>query len=73
MPRASQGSSQADLENGYSDHLVGTMIAWGTEEKIAERIGAHLAAGANHVCLLMLRCDASGLPDERAFEAFAGH
>ena len=21
MPRASQGSSQADLENGYSDHL----------------------------------------------------
>lgn len=67
----SQGFAQADLENGCSDHLIDTMIAWGTEEKIAERIDAHLAAGASHVCLLTLRCEASGLPDERAFEALA--
>jgi hypothetical protein len=43
------------------------------EEKIAERIDAQLAAGTSHVCLLTLRCDATGLPDERALEAFARH
>jgi hypothetical protein len=58
---------------GAANRLVDPMIAWGTEEKIAERIDAHLAAGASHVCLLTLRCDASGLPDERALEAFARH
>jgi probable F420-dependent oxidoreductase len=67
----SQGFTQADLANGCSDHLVDSMIAWGTEEKISERINEHLDAGASHVCLLTLRCDATGLPDERALEAFA--
>ncbi len=38
---------------------------------MAERIEAHLAAGASHVCLLAIRCDSTGLPDERALEAFA--
>ena len=32
---------------------------------------SQLAAGANHVCLMPLRCDSDWLPDERAFEAFA--
>ena len=67
----SQGFTQADLENGCSDRLVGTMLAWGSEEKIGDRIEALIKAGANHVCLDPLRCDSSGLPDERAFEAFA--
>jgi probable F420-dependent oxidoreductase len=61
----SQGFTQSDLEDGCSNRLVDSMIAWGTEEKISERINEHLAAGASHVCLLTLRCDSSGLPDER--------
>lgn len=69
----SQGFLQADLENGCSERLIDTMLAWGGEEKIADRIEALIAAGANHVCLNPLRCDSSGLPDERAFEAFAPH
>jgi hypothetical protein len=44
---------------------------WVPRRKFAERIDAHLAAGARHVCLLTLRCDGSGLPDERALEALA--
>lgn len=66
-----QGFTQADLDNGCSDRLIDAMIAWGSEEKIADRIDELLKAGANHVCLMPLRCDASGLPDERALEAFA--
>lgn len=67
-----QGFSQADFDNGGSNRLIDTMVAWGSEEQIRDRIDAHFAAGANHVCLIMpLRCDESGLPDERALEAFA--
>jgi probable F420-dependent oxidoreductase len=66
-----QGFTRADFDNGCSDRLVDTMVAWGSEEQIRARIDAHLAAGANHVCLMPLRCDESNLPDERALEAFA--
>jgi probable F420-dependent oxidoreductase len=66
-----QGFTRADFENGCSDRLIDTMIAWGSEKQIRERIDAHLAAGANHVCLMPLRCDEPNLPDERALEAFA--
>ena len=67
----SQGFTQSDFENGCSDRLIDTMIAWGGEEKIGDRIDALLKAGANHICLNPLTCDSSGLPDERAFEALA--
>jgi len=66
-----QGFTRADFENGCSDHLVDTMIPWGSEEHIRERIDAHFAAGASHVCLMPLRCDEPSLPDERALEVFA--
>lgn len=66
-----QGFTPADFENGCSDRLIDTMVAWGSEEHIRERINAHMAAGASHVCLMPLRCDVLNLPDERALEAFA--
>jgi probable F420-dependent oxidoreductase len=68
-----QGFAEVDFENGCSDRLIDAVVAWGSEEKIRDRIDAHLAAGANHVCLMPLRCDGSPLPDERALEAFAPH
>jgi probable F420-dependent oxidoreductase len=67
----SQGFTAEDFENGCSDRLIDSVIAWGSEDKIKERIDAQLAAGANHVCMMPLRCDNPWLPDERAFEAFA--
>jgi len=66
-----QGFTRADFDNGCSDRLIDTMVAWGSEEEIRAHINAHLTAGANHVCLMPLRCDESNLPDERALEAFA--
>lgn len=34
-----------------SDRLIDALFAWGNAGKIAERVQAHFAAGADHVCL----------------------
>lgn len=65
------GWQDADFQNGCSDRLVDAIVAWGSEDKIRERIDAHLKAGATHVCLQALRPDGKPLPDIRALEAFA--
>jgi len=65
------GYTDADFANGCSDRLVDDIVAWGSEEKIRDRIEAHLKAGATHVCILPIRADNEALPDLRAVEAFA--
>ncbi|HEV8716490.1 MAG TPA: TIGR03620 family F420-dependent LLM class oxidoreductase [Candidatus Binatia bacterium] len=65
------GYTDADFANGCSDRLVDDIVAWGSEEKIRDRIEAHLKAGATHVCILPIRADNESLPDPRAVEAFA--
>ena len=37
-------------------------MAWGSPDVIAERVGAHLEAGADHVCLQVLDPDPSAPP-----------
>lgn len=49
------GFEEADRENGGSDRLVDAIVAWGTEEQIAERVAQHHAAGADHVCVQVLQ------------------
>lgn len=44
------GFSEDDIAN-TSDRLVDALFACGDEDVIAERINAHFAAGADHVCL----------------------
>jgi probable F420-dependent oxidoreductase len=65
------GWKDEDFADGCSDRLVDAIVAWGTAEKIRDRIEAHLKAGATHVCILPLRSDGAPLPDERALEALA--
>jgi alkanesulfonate monooxygenase SsuD/methylene tetrahydromethanopterin reductase-like flavin-dependent oxidoreductase (luciferase family) len=65
------GWADEEFENGCSDRLVDAIVAWGSENKIRERIDAHLKAGATHVCILPIRSDNAPLPDPRAIEAFA--
>jgi probable F420-dependent oxidoreductase len=48
------GFAEEDLLGGGSDRLIDAVVAWGTPEVIAERIGAHRAAGADHVALHVL-------------------
>jgi probable F420-dependent oxidoreductase len=40
-----------DLAEGGSDALVDALVAWGDEAAIRARVEAHLAAGADHVCI----------------------
>ena len=47
------GFSEDDIAN-MSDRLVDALFAWGGVEQIAERVKAHLSAGADHVCLQVI-------------------
>jgi probable F420-dependent oxidoreductase len=65
------GWKDEDFQNGCSDALVDAIVAWGSEQKIHDRIEAHLKAGATHVCILPIRVDNESLPDPRVMEAMA--
>jgi probable F420-dependent oxidoreductase len=65
------GWADSEFENGCSDRLVDAIVAWGNEEKIRDRIDAHLKAGASHVCIMPLRVDSAPQPDMRVVQAFA--
>ncbi|MDH3259920.1 MAG: LLM class F420-dependent oxidoreductase [Acidimicrobiia bacterium] len=53
------GWSNADVAGDGSDGLIDAVVAWGSPDVIQERVAAHFAAGANHVCVQVL----DGLPD----------
>jgi probable F420-dependent oxidoreductase len=60
------GFSDDDIAN-CSDHLIDALFAWGDADKIAERVNAHLAAGADHVCLQVVGArTGTGAPDVSA-------
>ncbi|MGR8949293.1 MAG: TIGR03620 family F420-dependent LLM class oxidoreductase [Gammaproteobacteria bacterium] len=45
------GFDESEFENGGSDRLVDTIIAWGDADSIGSRIHAHIEAGADEICL----------------------
>jgi len=63
------GFADADFADGGSDRLVDALVCWGTPEKIARHVEAHLAAGANHVCVQAFRPDGAPGADEALLEA----
>jgi probable F420-dependent oxidoreductase len=67
----SLGLEDSDFADGFSDRLVDTVVVWGDEARIRERIAAHHAAGANHVGIQALRVDGDPGPDYRALKALA--
>lgn len=56
------GFTEADFRNGGSDRLIDAIIAWGDLEHIRNRVRAHHAAGADHVCIQVLTKDPKALP-----------
>lgn len=58
------GFTEEDRADGGSDRLVDAIVAWGTEEQIAERVQQHHDAGADHVCVQVLQ-DGSAMPEEQ--------
>ena len=51
------GFSEADFADGGSDRLVDAVVAWGSLQDIKARVQAHHDAGADHVCVQVLRAD----------------
>jgi hypothetical protein len=66
------GFSQEDIDT-VSDRLIDGLFAWGGVEEIVERVKAHHDAGADHVCIQLVRGaqggDMAGLRE--AFREFA--
>jgi len=60
------GWSGADLSGGGSDALIDALVAHGDADQVAERLGQHLAAGADHVVIqLLTEPDADPVPGYR--------
>jgi probable F420-dependent oxidoreductase len=55
------GWSDDDLVGEGSDALVDAIVAWGDEPAVADRVRAHLDAGADHVCVQLLGEDPAAL------------
>src|SRR6201997_488565 len=47
------GFTDADVTRPGSDELIDALVAYGTPEDIAKRLGEYLNAGANHVAILV--------------------
>ena len=60
------GFDERDLEDGGSDRLIEAVIPHGSAEEIAEAVRAHLAAGADHVCLQPVGHGPAPVDDYRA-------
>jgi probable F420-dependent oxidoreductase len=56
------GWGDADLANDGSDKLVDAIVAWGDAPKIRARVETHIANGADHVCVQLLRPDLATHP-----------
>jgi len=48
------GWGDEDLKDGGSDALIDALVAHGNGEQVAARVGEHLDAGADHVCVQLL-------------------
>lgn len=66
------GLSDDDIST-VSDKFVDALFYWGSPEKIAERVDAQLAAGADHVCLQVITGAGINIAAARpAWRALAG-
>jgi hypothetical protein len=56
------GWSDADLAGQGSDALVDAIVVWGDAHQIRARVETHLANGADHVCVQVVRADLASHP-----------
>lgn len=56
-----QGFTREEID-AVDDRVFDAMIAWGDEEAIRARVAEHRAAGADHVCVQVLKADQQEMP-----------
>jgi probable F420-dependent oxidoreductase len=64
------GYSDDEIAGRSGDRLVEDAVVWGDAETIAERVRAHLEAGADHVCVQVITGDDARAPLEELRELF---
>jgi probable F420-dependent oxidoreductase len=57
------GFTDEDVADGGSERLVDAIVVTGDAEAIRERVDAHLAAGASHVCIQALKPTMTEVPE----------
>jgi probable F420-dependent oxidoreductase len=57
------GWTDADLADGGSDALVDALVAHGEPEQVADQLGEHISAGADHLCVQLLTPAGADLVD----------
>ena len=60
------GYTEDDIANGGSDRLIDDLVAHGDAETVVAKLRGHLDAGADHVCIQVLRGDRNLPLDEWA-------
>ncbi len=65
------GLDDSDFQGRGSDRLVDTLVAWGDEHAIEQRVQEHLDAGATHVCIQPLEMPGTRLPNAELLDALA--
>jgi probable F420-dependent oxidoreductase len=65
------GWSEADIANGGSDALVDAIVVWGDAAAIKKRVEDHLARGADHVAVQVIRVDPAATPPTLEWRALA--
>jgi hypothetical protein len=58
------GFDDADFAGGGSDKLIDAIVAWGDEATVVDRVKQHFDAGADHVCVQVIREDMRAVPDD---------
>ena len=46
------GFYETDFANGGSDRIIDTLVGWGDEEALKERLNAYYSAGADRVIVM---------------------
>ncbi len=65
------GWSDADIANGGSDALVDAIVVWGDAPAIKKRVEDHLARGADHVGVQVIRVDPAVKPPSQEWRTLA--
>ncbi|WP_327695168.1 LLM class F420-dependent oxidoreductase [Streptomyces sp. NBC_00459] len=66
------GFTEDDIKDGGSDRLVDAVFAWGSEDRIRERIDAFHTAGADHVTLQVIEDQSRGTLPRDGWRRLAG-
>ncbi|MFE5892638.1 TIGR03620 family F420-dependent LLM class oxidoreductase [Streptomyces sp. NPDC056462] len=54
------GYSDEEIEHGGSDRLVDDLVFWGDVDTVADKLRAHVAAGADHVAVQVIGIEPGG-------------